>query len=126
MLGDDELARAIDSLSRKLRSARRMYLIATSARIAFWAVMVTAGFGLLASGPAPFVELIQGRRLLATTWDVFAWWFAVLIIVSLAGAAAIQVARRRRRRARGWKHRVADLDRRLAEAVAVQSDRRQR
>lgn len=126
MLGDDELARAIDSLSRKLRSARRMYAIATGGRVAFWVVMVTAGFALLASGPAPFVELIQGRRALATTWDVFAWWFVVLLIVSLAGAAAVQAARRRRRRAQGWKQRVADLDRRLAEAMTVQAGRRQR
>ncbi len=126
MLSDDELGRAIDSLSRKLRSARRMYAIATGGRIAFWVVMVASGFLMLATGPAPFVELIQGRRALATTWDVFVWWFAVLLLFSLLGAAAVQAARRRRRRAQGWKHRVADLDRRLAEAVAVQTGRRQR
>lgn len=126
MLGDDELARAIDSLTRKLRSARRMYTLATGGRIAFWIAMVAVGFALLASGPAPFVELIEGRRLVATTWDVFAWWFVVLLIVSLAGAAAVQAARRRRRRAQGWKQRVAELDRRLADALAVQHDRRQR
>ncbi len=81
---------------------------------------------MLATGPAPFVELIQGRRVLATTWDVFVWWFAVLLLFSLLGAAAVQAARRRRRRAQGWKQRVADLERRLAEAVAVQTDRGQR
>ena len=126
MLSDDELARAIDSLSRKLRSARRMYAIASGGRIAFWVVMVASGFLMLATGPAPFVELIQGRRVLATTWDVFVWWFAVLLLFSLLGAAAVQAARRRRRRAQGWKQRVADLERRLAEAVAVQTDRGQR
>lgn len=101
-------------------------MVALGGRIAFWVAMVASGFVMLTSGPAPFVELIQGRRVLATTWDVFAWWFAVLLLVSLLGAAAVQAARRRRRRAQGWQQRVADLDRRLAEAIAVQTGRRQR
>lgn len=126
MLGDDELALAIDSLTRKLRSARRMYLVAIGGRATFYALMLLAGFALLATGPAPFLELIQGRRVLATTWDVFAWWMVVLLFVSLAGAVAVQAARRRRRRAEGWKHRVADLERRLAEARDVLAERGRR
>lgn len=123
LLGDDELALAVDSLRRKLHSARRMLVFANAARAAFFAAMVLAGFALLAAGPAPFLELIEGQRVLATTWDVFAWWFGVLALVSLLGAAAVQMARRRRRRAAGWQHRVEDLERRLAHATHEQEKR---
>ena len=124
LLGDDELARAIDSLQRKLRSARRMLAVATMARVTFFGVMLMAGFAILWAGPAPFLELIQGQRVLATTWDVFAWWFAVLAIASVVGALLTQASRRRRRRAAGWQHRVTDLERRLGEATRVLDARR--
>jgi hypothetical protein len=125
-LSDDELARAIDSLERKQRSAKRMLTLANSARLVFFGVLLAGGFAILIVGPAPFIELAEGQRTLATTWDVFAWWFAVLAIASIAGAIAIQAARRRRRRAAGWKHRVDDLDRRLMEATQEQAARRAR
>jgi hypothetical protein len=123
-LSDDELARAIDSLDRKHRSAKRMLVLANGARLVFFAALLAGGFAILIIGPAPFLELAEGQRTLATTWDVFAWWFAVLAIASIAGALAIQAARRRRRRAVGWKHRVEDLDRRLVEARQEQASRR--
>jgi hypothetical protein len=123
LLGDDELARAIDSLHRKLRSARRMLLLANAVRVGFFVMMALGGFAILAAGPAPFVELLQGQRVMATTWDVFAWWFGVLAIASLLGAAAVQFASRRRRRAAGWRHRVEDLERRLAHAERVRESR---
>jgi hypothetical protein len=123
-LSDDELARAIDSLERKLRSAKRMLTLANSARLLFFGVLLVGGFAILIVGPAPFLELAEGQRTLATTWDVFAWWFAVLAIASVAGALAIQAARRRRRRAAGWRNRVEDLDRRLTEALQEQASRR--
>ena len=119
LLGDDELARAIDSLERKLRSARRMLRLAMMARVSLLGVMLLTGFAILWAGPAPFVELMQGERVLATTWDVFAWWFAVLAIASVVGAILTQASRRRKRRAAGWQHRVADLERRLGEATRV-------
>jgi hypothetical protein len=124
LLGDDELARAIDSLQRKLRSARRMLAVATMARVTFFGVMLVSGFAILWVGPAPFLELIQGQRVLATTWDVFAWWFAVLAVASVVGALLTQASRRRRRRAAGWQSRVADLERRLGDATRVLDSRR--
>jgi len=123
LLGDDELARAIDSLHRKLSSARRMLAIANFARLTFFLAMLLAGFAILWAGPAPFLELIDGQRMLATTWDIFAWWFAVLAIFAIIGALAVQASRRRRRRAMGWRHRVADLERRLADATRVRDER---
>lgn len=124
LLGDDELARAIDSLARKLQSARRMFALATIARFALYGVIVAGGIAILMLGPVPFRELVEGERALATTWDVFAWWFAILAIASVLGAVAAQASRRRRRRAYGWRGRVEDLERRLDHALRVQRERR--
>lgn len=123
LLSDDELARAIDSLRRKHRSALRMLVLATAARIGFYATIAVAGIGVLGLGPAPLVELMQGSRAVATTWDVFVWWFLILAFVSLGGAVAVQASRRRRRRAAGWRSRVEDLERRLAQAEREQKRR---
>jgi hypothetical protein len=123
LLEDDELARAINSLQRKLSSARRMLVIANFARLTFFLSMLLGGFAILWVGPAPFLELMNGERVLATTWDVFAWWFVVLAIFIVIGAFATQASRRRTRRAAGWQHRVADLERRLADALRVRNDR---
>lgn len=123
-LSDDELARAIDSLERKHRSAKRMLVLANGARLLFIGLLLAGVFAVLIVGPAPFLELAEGQRALATTWDVFAWWFVVLAIASISGALAIQAARRRRRRAAGWRNRVEELDRRLAEARQEQRARR--
>jgi hypothetical protein len=124
LLSDDELSRAVDSLKRKLHSARRMLALANGARIVFFAAMLGLGFAFLALGPAPFLELIEGQRDLATPWDVFVWWAVILAIVSFGGALLVQAARRRRRQATGWKHRVEELDRRLDQARDEQNRRR--
>jgi membrane protein implicated in regulation of membrane protease activity len=125
-LGDDELDLAVDSLGRKLHSARRMLFLATVARLLLLAVMLFAGFAILAFGPAPFLEFIEGQRRVATTWDVFVWWVGILALASLIVALLLQASRRRRRRAAGWRHRVEDLDRRLAVALAERNRRRTR
>jgi len=101
-----------------------MLVLANAARLAFFGAMLVVGFGILWAGPAPFLELIEGERVLATTWDVFAWWFAVLALFTVIGAYATQASKRRRRRAEGWQHRVTDLQRRLAEATRVRRERR--
>ena len=123
LLEDDELARAIDSLERKLASARRMLAIANFARLTLFLAMLVGGFAILWAGPAPFLELIDGQRVLATTWDVFAWWAVLLALFIVIGAFATQASRRRNRRAAGWQNRVADLERRLGEAARVQQER---
>jgi hypothetical protein len=126
LLGDDELARAVDSLTRKLHSARRMLALAYGARVTLYAAIVVGGVAVLGLGPAPFLELIEGQRQVATAWEVFLWWAAALGATSLFGALLVQAVRRRKRRATGWKHRVHDLDRRLTEALEEQARRRAR
>jgi len=116
LLSDEELARSIDSLARKLRSARRMLILATTWRLTLIAGLVLAGVALMTLGPAPIVEFFERRRTLVTTWDVFAWWFGGMAVISVAGAFALAVIRDHRRRATGWRHRVDDLARRLAHA----------
>jgi len=126
LLGDDELARAIDSLTRKLHSARRMLTIAASARYGFYALIAIGGISILGLLPLPFRELAEGQRALATTWDVFAWWMAILALASVLGAVMTQSSRRRRRRAMGWRSRVDDLERRLEHAQRVLAERKRR
>jgi hypothetical protein len=126
LLSNDELDLAINTLDRKLRSARRMFVVATATRYGAFAAATITGVWLMAFGPAPIVEFLQQRRTLVTTWDVFAWWFAGLALTSLGGALAVQAIRRRRRRAAGWKHRMQDVERRLADAIAEREARRTR
>jgi hypothetical protein len=116
LLSDEELVRSIDSLSRKLRSARRMLVLATVWRLSLVAALALAGTALMTLGPAPIVDFFERRRTLVTTWDVFAWWFGGIAVVSVAGAFALAAIRDYRRRASGWRHRVDDLARRLAHA----------
>ncbi|HVZ48107.1 MAG TPA: hypothetical protein VG916_04955 [Gemmatimonadaceae bacterium] len=123
LLSDDELALAVDSLTRKLHSAQRMLAGAALMRVALYVIIVLGGVALLALGPAPIVEYFQKSRELVTTWDVFAWWFAIIGATAFAGALVAQAARRRRRRVAGWRHRVDDLARRLDEAREVQRQR---
>jgi membrane protein implicated in regulation of membrane protease activity len=124
VLSDDELALAIATLRRKRDSSRRMLTTAKGARVAFYAAMLVAGFFLLWLGPAPFLEFVTGQRALAATWDVFAWWFAILAAFAILGAAATNAARSSRRRAEGRHHRVEDVERRLAAAEAELASRR--
>lgn len=126
LLGDDELARAIDSLTRKLHSARHMLTIVRSARYGFYALIAIGGISILMLLPVPFRELAEGQRALATPWDVFVWWAAILVLASVLGAVVTQSGRQRRRRAMGWRSRVEELERRLDHAQRVLAERTRR
>ena len=122
-LTDGELADAIASLDRKVRSARQAYLVAQLAGIALTATVLGLGFTLLYFGPTPFLERVFGKSTPATTYDVFLWWIAILVLAVAGGAFGDQVLRGRQRTVRGWKYRVAELRRRLEDAEAVQRRR---
>jgi hypothetical protein len=122
-LTDSELAHSIDSLDRKLRSARQAYYVAQTAGITLTVGVLTIALALLYFGPTPFLERVFGQSAPATTYDVFLWWIAVLVLAVAAGAFGDQVLRGRVRMARGWKNRVAELERRLGDAENVQRRR---
>ncbi|MBI3568595.1 MAG: hypothetical protein HY084_10410 [Gemmatimonadetes bacterium] len=124
-LTERELAASIDSLERKLRSARRSLLAAQLAGALITLVVLALGGILLWFGPTPFLENVfgHGGSLKATTYDVFVWWLAVIVLAVMGGAFGDQMLRGRLRMARGWKSRVADLTRRLEDARHVQHRR---
>ncbi len=122
-LTDAELRDAIASLERKLHSAKRALLVATVAGWTLTAGILALGFFLLWIGPTPFLQRMLGRGGVATTYDVVAWWIAILILAVLGGAFADQLVRGRLRLARGWRARVAELTSRLHDAQSV-ADRR--
>jgi hypothetical protein len=59
---------------------------------------------------------VFGHARIATTYDVMLWWFAVIVLAILVVITGDQILRGRLRLARGWKHRVDELDRRIADA----------
>ena len=106
-----------------MHSARQAYLVARLAGIALTMTVLGLGFTLLYFGPTPFLERVFGKSAPATTYDVFLWWIAVLVLAVAGGAFGDQVLRGRQRTVRGWKYRLAELTRRLEDAEAVQRRR---
>jgi hypothetical protein len=122
-LTDSELAEAIASLDRKVKSAQRAYYVAQIAGIGLTVAVLGLGFTLLYFGPRPFLERVFGKSTPATTYDIFLWWFAVLVLAVAGGAFGDQVLRGRQRIVRGWKYRLAELTRRLEDAETVRRRR---
>jgi hypothetical protein len=123
LLSDEELARVIATLRRKVHSVRRARLAANVAGAALTVAVLTAGFVLLWAGPAPFLERLTGQRTLATPWHLVLWWLGVLLLAAVGGALGDQILRRRLRVVRGWSHKLHELERRLAEAESVRHRR---
>ncbi len=122
-LKDDELALAIVSLKRKQHSARRSYAAAQLAGISLTLVLIALTATVLWYGPEPFIERVFGHARIATTYDVFAWWLAVIVLAILGGVFGDQLLRGRLRLAHGWKNRLIELDRRLDDAEHEQRRR---
>ncbi|MFI5312019.1 MAG: hypothetical protein ACHQQ3_12340 [Gemmatimonadales bacterium] len=122
-LTDGDLAATIASLHRKLRSARRSLLLAHAAGASLTVVVLGAGFAVLSLGPAPFFERFLGQQHVTTTIDAAVWWIVILFLAILGGAVGDQALRGKLRVVRGWRHRVHDLSRRLAEAEDVHRTR---
>lgn len=100
-------------------SSPRPSLRATQAAgAAITVVIFSLGGILLWFGPSPFLENVfgQGGSLTATSYDVFAWWLAVIVLAVLGGVFGDQLLRGKLRLARGWKSRVSELTRRLEDA----------
>ena len=115
-LNDDELALAIESLRRKRQSARHSYAAARLVGIALTVILIALTATVLWYGPEPFIERVFGHARVATTYDVFVWWLAVIVLAIIGATFGDQVLRGRLRLVHGWKHRLTELDRRLADA----------
>lgn len=122
-LNDDELALAIESLKLKQHSAQRSYAAAHLAGIALTVVLIALTAIVLWYGPEPFFERVFRRAHVATTYDFLVWWIVVLVLAILGGTFGDQLLRGRLRLAHGWKHRLIELDRRLADAEHEQRRR---
>jgi len=120
-----ELAASIESLERKVRSAQRTLHATQVAGAAITLLLLSLGGILLWFGPSPFLENVfgHGGSLKATSYDVFVWWLAVIVLAVFGGAFGDQLLRGKLRLARGWKARVAELTRRLEDARHVQRRR---
>jgi hypothetical protein len=122
-LSDVDLAMAIDSLHRKLRRARRSLLLAHIAGSSLMLIVIGAGFAVLWAGPAPFFARFLGHDYATTTFDAAAWWLVLILLAILGGAFGDQLLRGKLRIVRGWRHRVHDLARRLADAEDIRRQR---
>lgn len=120
-----ELAASIGLLERKVRSAKRSLHATQVAGGAMALVILSLGGILLWFGPSPFLENVFGRggSLKATSYDVFVWWLAVIVLAVLGGAVGDQLLHGKLQLVRGWKFRVAELTRRLEHARHVQRRR---
>jgi hypothetical protein len=91
-------------------------LLANLVGAALTVVVLGAGFAVLWAGPAPFFERFLGHEHVTTTFDAAAWWLVLLVLAIVGGAFGDQLLRGKMRVVRGWRHRVHDLERRLADA----------
>jgi hypothetical protein len=115
-LDREELARAIDSLRRKLRSVRAALRSARLAGLSMLAVILATGFTLLWAGPEPFLPRIFGNGADVTVPELLAWWGAVIAAALFVGIVSYRLFAHRMQIVRGWTSKSHDLERRLEHA----------
>jgi hypothetical protein len=115
-LDDAALAQSIASLRRKLHSVRAALRTARLAGAALFFAIVAAGFTLLWVGPEPFLRRIFQGGDVVTVPELLVWWAVVIGAALFGGLAGTRVVLRRLRVARAWKHRMVQVERRLASA----------
>jgi hypothetical protein len=120
-LNGDDLARAIDSLRRKLRSVRASLRTARLAGLAVLAVIMATGFTLLWVGPEPFLPRIFENGEAVTVPKLLAWWGTVIAAALFMGIVSYRLFAGRMEIIRGWEHKARQLEGRLqrAESEAV-------
>jgi hypothetical protein len=117
-LSDVELARAVTSLRRKLRSVRASLRAAWIALVAALSIAVAFGFIAAWVVPEPFLARMFGSGTVITIPELLAWWAAVIAAALLFGTATYRFFAHRLRAVRAWKHKSLDLERRFAHANA--------
>jgi TRAP-type C4-dicarboxylate transport system permease small subunit len=115
-LNDDELAQAIDSLTRKLHSVRASLRVARLAGLAVLALIIGVGFLLLWAGPEPFLSRIFENGDAVTIPTLLAWWTTVIVVALFLGIVSFRLFAHRLHAVRGWVHKAHELERRLDQA----------
>jgi len=123
-LDDAELGRAIDSLTRKLRSVRASLRSARIAGLTVLAAILAIGFTLLWVGPEPFLGRIFENGEVVTSPELLAWWGAVIGASLFVGIVSYRLFAHRMAIVRGWTNKSHDLERRLEHAEAEARRRR--
>ena len=123
-LNNAELAQAIDSLGRKLRSVRSALRTARLAGVGVLVVILVAGFTLLWAGPEPFLPRIFEDGAVVTVPELLAWWGAIIAAALFVGIVSYRLFAHRIQIIRGWRHKEHELERRLEHATAEDSRRR--
>jgi hypothetical protein len=123
-LSDAELAEAIDSLGRKLRSVRAALRAARLAGVAMLAVILAAGFTLLWVGPSPFLSRIFENGAAVTVPELLAWWVSVIVAALFVGIVSYRLFAHRMQVVRGWDNKAHDIARRLDHAETEARRRR--
>ncbi|HEY2849977.1 MAG TPA: hypothetical protein VGI97_08875 [Gemmatimonadaceae bacterium] len=122
-LSSAQLAEAIDSLQRKLRSVRLSLRGARLTGIAVLAVILATGFVLLWVGPAPFLSRIFENGEVVTIPELLAWWGTVIATALFVGIVSYRLFAHRMQLVRAWKHKAEELERRLSHAEAESTRR---
>lgn len=117
-LTDAQLAEAVGSLERKLRSVRLSLRGARTMGLVSLAVILAVGFVLLWVGPAPFLTRIFERGEPVTLPVLLAWWGAVIATALFVGIVSYRLFAHRMRMVRAWNHKVHEIERRLSHAQA--------
>jgi hypothetical protein len=117
-LNATELAQAIDSLTRKLRSVRSSLRAARLAGLAVLSLIIGVGFLLLWAGPEPFLSRIFENGDAVTIPTLLAWWGTVIIVALFLGIVSYRLFAHRLQVVRGWVHKEHELERRLDHATA--------
>ena len=123
-LDDAELAKAIDSLTRKLHSVRAALRSARLAGLMVLAAILATGFTLLWVGPEPFLGRIFENGQVVTVPELLAWWGVVIGASLFVGVVSYRLFAHRMAIARGWRNKSLDLERRLGHAEAEARRRR--
>jgi hypothetical protein len=117
-LDAEQLAAAIDSLARKLRSVRASLRAARLAGLLVLTMILAGGFVLLWVGPAPFLSRVFENGDAVTVPELLAWWGTVTAVALFMGIVSYRLFAHRMHLVRAWKHKADELERRLAHAEA--------
>jgi hypothetical protein len=123
-LSDAELAQAIDSLGRKLRSVRAALRTARLAGVGVLVVILVSGFTLLWAGPEPFLPRIFADGAAVTIPELLAWWGTIIAAALFVGIVSYRLFAHRIQVIRGWRNKEHELERRLGHANTEAGRRR--